>query len=349
MKSKQVKVDEIHLVGAQRWWAYITIILVALMFLFGLLLQVLSVFGVFDIPFEFYPAPRQEVVEEVGDPRILFVGDVMLDRGVLNRINEYGDGDYRFPFAYAEPVFAEYDHVVANLEGPVSDRGTLVGSKYSFRFPSLVAPVLQEVGIDTVSLANNHIWDYGKEALCDSVVHLHDAGIGTVGAGCTDALANQAHDVVINGVSVRFLSYTNLYPDGLTARGEFPGVSDLDFDRIEGLLGTPGVNIVLMHWGDEYEPRSHPRDQEIARKLIDIGADAVIGHHPHVTQEIETYNNGVIVYSLGNFIFDQYFSEETMRGYAVGLELGETTVNRFEVLPYRLNDQYQPIFRGHEK
>ena len=287
----------------------------------------------------------------VGPTNILFVGDIMLGRGVAGRLEEHGGPPESF--AYVRDTFAVYDYVVANLEGPVSDRGTNVGSKYSFRFPSAAASWVADAGIDLVSTANNHAWDYGRVALCDTHEHLGDSGVASVGAGCTEAAANTPHEVMLGDSRFLFLGYTNLYPSGLTARGETPGVSNLDLERIVSMVkefraAGPGIVVALMHWGEEYETRSHPIQQRWAYDLIDLGVDLVIGHHPHVTQEIERYADGWIVYSLGNFIFDQYFSEETMRGFGVAFRVKSNRVLSFSVLPYELTNLYQPIFRDSE-
>ena len=279
---------------------------------------------------------------------ILFVGDIMLGRGVAGRLASAGGA--KESFAHVRDIFLEYDYVVANLEGPVSDRGTNVGSRYSFRFPSEAARWVADAGIDLVSTANNHAWDYGRVALCDTIDHLSAAGVASVGTGCDEVAANRPHEVVIGDSRFLFLSYTNLYPSSLTARGEVPGVSDLSQERIASLVEEflsrgPGVVVALMHWGEEYEMRSHPLQQGWAYTLIDLGVDVVIGHHPHVTQEIERYGDGWIVYSLGNFIFDQYFSKETMRGFGVAFRIRNNHVLSFSVLPYELNELYQPIFR----
>lgn len=303
--------------------------------------------------------PRAERAPETPDPEtassteatLLFFGDIMLGRGVATKLADQS-GEASFDFV-RERISAA-DFAVANLEGPVSDRGANVGSKYSFRFVPEAAQWVAGAGFDLVSSANNHAWDWGRLALCDTKDHLTKAGVASVGTGCNEDEANTPYITTIGDSRVLFMSYTNLYPSSLTARGDIPGVSDLDLERITAMIKAfraegPGLVVIIMHWGEEYEMRSHPIQQTWAHDLIDAGTDLVIGHHPHVTQEIERYGNGWIVYSLGNFVFDQYFSEETMRGFGVEFRIQNNRVRDFSVLPYTLNSLYQPIFDDSEK
>ncbi len=303
------------------------------------------------VPIAFSPKKTVEVAEPPAGPtQILFLGDMMLGRGVASRMSDLGGGA---SFDYVRSRLVETDYVVANLEGPISDRGTNVGSKYSFRFVPEAADWIAEAGIDLVSTANNHAWDWGRDALCDTRTLLSAADVASVGTGCDEVSANTPHVAMIGDSRVLFMSYTNLYPTGLTAKGDVPGVSDLNLSRIDDMITSfreegPGITVMLMHWGEEYEIRSHPIQQNWAYDLIDLGVDLVIGHHPHVTQEIERYKDGWIFYSLGNFIFDQYFSEETMSGFGVEFAISDNKLHGFTVLPYSLNSLYQPIFDDNE-
>ncbi len=349
--------SEFELNLPQRIFALVAVFLITIAFALGFVHRVEYLIDVLDVDqvsfFKKEASTERSSLTAPTTTKLLFLGDIMLDRGVLGKITN-AKADYDFPFQYVAERLRSYDLVVANLEGPTSDRGTLVGSKYSFRFSPVITESLAAAGIGVVSLANNHIWDYGRMALCDSIVHLENANIASVGAGCNEERANQPALVTVNNQNFLFLGYTNLYPDGLVARGDVPGISDFSVERIANTIDTyrdqyPELIVVLMaHWGDEYETRSHPREQALAHDLIDVGVDLVVGHHPHVTQEIERYRNGWIFYSLGNFIFDQYFSEETMRGFAIAVTVGSGKVQGFEVLPYEINTNYQPIFLDQE-
>jgi poly-gamma-glutamate synthesis protein (capsule biosynthesis protein) len=99
---------------------------------------------------------------------------------------------------------------------------------------------------------------------------------------------------------------------------------------------------VSFHFGDEYQPLSNDRQKRIARAAVDAGADIVVGHHAHVAQEVEEYNNGVIAYSLGNFVFDQYFSEETMQGLKLDVEVTKKGILSYSTTTVYLSEHYQP-------
>lgn len=293
--------------------------------------------------------PFRELVQP-NESSILFLGDIMLDRGVEVVVDRH-DTDYTFPFALSKDVTSAYDLTFANLEGPISDQGHDLGGKYSFRFQPQAVDGLLSAGIDVVSLANNHIWDYGRDALCDSPNVLAEAGISSVGAGCDAQIANQPFVTDLpNGKRLAILAYQNLYPRSLEAAAEKPGFSNFDVDQIittiDDLKNFQGVDVVAvsMHWGYEYKTRSHQSQQTIAHQLVDGGADLIIGHHPHVAQEIERYQDGWIVYSMGNFIFDQSFSEETMKGVAAEVILTKDGDIMLNPLYYHLNDEFQPYF-----
>lgn len=298
-----------------------------------------------------YPGQPTIIAESNETQHVLLVGDIMLDRGVDRQVQSVGEGDPRFPFALVAEQLQKYDLVVGNLEGPVSDRGANQGSKYSFRFAPETVEGLRYASFDAVSLANNHMWDWGRYALCDTPEILADHGIVGFGAGCDEASANAPYVTDLDdGTRLAFISFTNLYPDSLVSRGDNPGISDFSLDRIEqqvrSLKDQQSVDIVLLavHWGEEYKTRSNSRQQKLAKQLVDLGVDVVVGHHPHVVQEVERVEDGWVLYSLGNFIFDQYFSEETMKGLAIELVIENGEVQMVYPHPYKINTDYQPYF-----
>jgi len=281
---------------------------------------------------------------------ILLAGDIMLDRSVEKMVNEVGEGDWAYPFKRISEFTSQADITFANLEGPLSDQGANQGSIYSFRFePESIAGLLS-AGIDVVSLANNHILDYGSLALCDSVERLQQAGIGTVGAGCSYEEANIPYIVELGNMRIAFLAYTNLYPSSRFAEDEMPGLSHADTEiilqNVRFLKEKQLVDYVFVsyHWGDEYKTRSNKRQQDLAHKLVDGGVDVVIGHHPHVVQEMERYGDGWIIYSLGNFVFDQYFSDETMRGSFAEVTFVDGVLQNITPHDFKISETYQPYF-----
>lgn len=289
---------------------------------------------------------ERELLAKRGTATLLFTGDVMLSRSVAIRIQENGGG-YTFPFEPILPFLHDTDLLFGNLETPISSRGANQGSIYSFRAHPAAVRGLSAAGYSVLSLANNHIWDWGAEALLDTISLLKDAGIAPVGAGEHYAAANAWAVKEVNGAKIGFLAFTNLYPKRLAAATGTPGVSSFDEDAVTRRIreakksGEVDVAIVSFHWGDEYQTRSNAEQERIARKLVDAGADLVVGHHPHVIQEVERYGGGWIFYSLGNFVFDQYFSPETMEGMVVKVFVSDRKVSRVAFYKSKQNSAYQ--------
>jgi len=205
-------------------------------------------------------------------------------------------------------ALAGADIAMVNLECPITVRGVRVPKPYNFRMPPRYTRLLSGAGIDIVSLANNHIFDYGKEGLFDTISYLDSAGVRHVGAGRNQEEAYRPVVYRIGGHAVAYLAY---YGGGESpgAGKNRPGVARRDLGLVTAALKAVRTDscatyvVVNLHWGTEKAERPDPAQRAFARALIDAGADAVIGHHPHVLQGIERYRAGVIVYSLGNFVF----------------------------------------------
>ena len=264
---------------------------------------------------------------------LLFVGDIMLDRGVEWKVNQNppagGGGDWRWPFLKIADTFQKADLVFGNLESQISDKGTDVGSIYSFRANPQSLEGLTYAGFDVVSVANNHSLDYTKEAFEDSSARLKEAGIMPV----ADSLAIKE----VKDVRIGFLAYTN-----------FAGIAKVDWNNLQEVIGDiqharsrVDTLVVSLHAGEEYDKEPNEFQETFAQSAIDAGADLIIGHHPHVVQPLEQYKQGWIAYSLGNFVFDQYFSEETMQGAILKVVLENTNIKEVSLLPTRLNSSYQ--------
>lgn len=176
--------------------------------------------------------------------------------------------------------------------------------------------------------------------------HLRDGGIDYVGAGSTFDEAHRGVTRSIGGVDVVFLAYTNLISSQVAATDTAPGVAYLNVDQMVRDIGDAKLRgdivVASFHWGDEYQTIHNTQQERIAKVAIDAGADLIIGHHPHVVQEVVQYGNGWIAYSLGNFIFDQTFSEETMRGLALRVTLDGSRIGAVESLGISISRQYQP-------
>jgi len=269
--------------------------------------------------------------EEVKDyVTLTFAGDVMFDRGVKSSVNKNFNGDYYKLFENITSkeggvnIFKNDDISFVNLEGPVSEMGHKVGSIYSFRMPTETISVLKDLGIDIVSFANNHVGDYTKTAFKDTLDRLKTGEISWTGAGYNYDEAKTVSTITVNDIKVGYIGFSDVGPEWMKATKESSGIllaNDKNFDEIiKNAKEECDVLVVSFHWGEEYKPYND-RQKYLAEKAIDDGADIIVGHHPHVPQAIVYYKEKPIIYSLGNFMFDQYFSTETMSGLVVQIEV----------------------------
>ncbi len=259
-----------------------------------------------------------------------FAGDIMLARGVASQVKKNLGGDWNKLFLNAG-FLAEPDVTFANLEGPVSDRGLDRHNLYSFRMDPSVVPALKAAGIDIVASANNHIGDWGPDALADTITHLRAGGIATCGIGMNKSEAETPAVFARDGYTVGFLCFTDVGPNDMAATETTPGIllaSDPDYDGIiKRAAEQVDALIVSFHWGEEYQAKHNSRQEELARRAIDSGAAMVEGEHPHVAEDTDTYRGAPIFYSLGNFIFDQAFSKETTHGLFITAAISGKSVS----------------------
>ena len=275
---------------------------------------------------------------------LAFVGDIMLDRGVKQSVLKNSAGDYNSVFSDISRI-KDSDILVGNLEGPVSDRGFDMKNSYSFRMAPAVVPVLAAQGFDVLSVANNHASDWGKPAFADTLVKFQNSGIALVGGGNSLVEAGQVKIIEKNGVKFGFLSFSDVGPNWLKAGSTTPGIliaGDPETPDIIRQASTAcDVLSVSFHFGNEYETSPSWRQRELAQMAIDNGAKIIVGTHPHVVEPVEMYRGGVIMYSLGNFVFDQYFSTSTMNGLVVKVHMKGKEIDSVE----KLNAKLDPSFR----
>ncbi|MCX6766242.1 MAG: CapA family protein [Candidatus Moranbacteria bacterium] len=254
--------------------------------------------------------------------KVLFVGDMMFDRYIREGAGKYGHGDYDYILSQVKDKLAGYDLVVGNLEGPITDKssvsvGTALDEKKNldFSFDPAVAKVLAVNNIKLVDLGNNHILNQGEDGVVQTKKYLDVAGVqyfGDLGDMEIESPYGDSISKVVNisGTKIGFVNYN------YSVAGSFErAIAD-----IKNIRAQSDVVAVCPHWGTEYkigDPGQEIRSE--AYKLIDAGADLIVGGHPHVVQDSETYKGKKIYYSLGNFIFDQYFSPDTMQGLGVEL------------------------------
>ena len=274
---------------------------------------------------------------EIAKKRIVigFVGDIMLDRGVKEATWNYGNKDFRFPFQNIAETLRGYDILFGNLEGPLSDKGNDAGSLYSFRMDPDAIQGLHFAGFDIVSLANNHIGDWGEEAILDTQARLAGAHIAYAGGGYKPKV------LTVGDSAISFLAFSESGVYGIGERY----VEDVE-QSIKKAKETSDVVIVSFHFGEEYQTEPNRYQQKISRRAIEAGADAIVGHHPHVVQPIEWYKNSFIAYSLGNFVFDQNFSEATMAGLLLEVVIEDKKITEVRPRDVVINKRFQPSFRS---
>jgi gamma-polyglutamate biosynthesis protein CapA len=251
----------------------------------------------------------------------LFFGDLMLDRNVGTKIEEYGL-DYLFANLATDEnrFFMGPDIVAANLEGAVTNNGQhyLPTVPYDFAFdPVLIKKLNQDYFFNYFTLANNHVTDQGRTGLAETYQNLADLKIPF--SGCPDAEIEENcvyRSLKIADQKIAIVGLSMVYHMFDTEQA---------IDIISNLNTEHDLVIVNIHWGVEYEHQFNPLQQTLAHQFIDAGADMIIGHHPHVVQGMEIYQNKPIFYSLGNFIFDQYFSPDTQEELAVGINYNTTS------------------------
>ncbi len=279
-------------------------------------------------------ATRTWVEEKVGMPPIYepsfvtlsFLGDLMLDRGVRSSVVRNFANDYSSLFEkIPAKLLKNSDIAFANLEGTASDQGVDGGNLYSFRMDPGVVPALAGSGLDVLSLANNHVGDWGRSAYIDTLSRLTENEILYTGGGMSEAEAEKPIIIEKHSTKIGYLGFSDVGPAWMEAGTEKAGLllaSDPRFDEIiQNAASQVDFLIVSFHWGDEYKTTHNARQEHLAHRAVDNGAKLVIGHHPHVTQDTEIYKESFIAYSLGNFIFDQSWSKPTMQGMLLQVKL----------------------------
>jgi poly-gamma-glutamate synthesis protein (capsule biosynthesis protein) len=276
---------------------------------------------------------------------LLFVGDIMLSRGVEKSVLENNDGDFSFLFKKTDFI-KEADIAFGNLEGPISLAGRNLGSLYSFRFKPDALDALKNAGFDVLSVANNHSVDWGEEAFEENIFRLKNEEILPIGGGVNREDASRVKIIKKDGLKIGFLGFSDVGPDWFEAKKNKAGILTVKKNVFEPLIYDASqkadVLIVSLHFGEEYEKSHNERQEYLARLAIDNGAKIVIGHHPHVIQKIEEYKNGIIAYSLGDFVFDQDFSEKTMEGLVLEVFLDGKEIIATKKNKVKLNQFFQP-------
>ncbi len=233
---------------------------------------------------------------------LMAVGDVMLGGRSRSVLKSHGTA---YPFEATLPLLRRSDIVLANLEGPVARHAERQERTFSYRVHPSTASPLARAGVNVVTLANNHLVDCGRAGVIETIEAVKSAGIACIGAGCSLSDSHRPAILPAAGLRIGLLGYywnrrcaaTELLPGSAM---DTPGHLESD---IRALRSQVDRVVVTVHWGIPYEREPLPEDREKARLAIDLGADAVIGHHAHVVQPFEIYKNRPIFYGVGNYTF----------------------------------------------
>lgn len=278
--------------------------------------------------------------------RIAFVGDVMLADGPGREIAAGRD-----PFEHVAERLRQADLRVGNLECVIARGGRALNKPWTFRAHPRVLPVLKR-HLDVVSVANNHVGDFGREAFAEMLGHLDASGIPRVGGGRNLAEAHRPLLIEKNGLRIALLAYNEFFPRSFEAHADQPGSAWSEDERVaEDIRRARSEHradlvIPFMHWGTEDDLVANDRQRQLARLMIDAGADAVVGTHPHVVQDAEVYRGKPIVYSLGNFVFDGFESLEHRTGWMLFFTADRHGVRQWHVEPVRTDLAGTPHLQG---
>jgi poly-gamma-glutamate synthesis protein (capsule biosynthesis protein) len=285
---------------------------------------------------------------------LLFGGDLMLDRGVESSVRKNFKGDYSSLFEKLT-ILKEADILFANLEGPASEKGADRKNLYSFRMDPSIIPALKGAGFSVLSVANNHMGDWDREAYFDTLQRLKENEISYTGGGINLSEAERPTILEKNGIKIGYLGFSDKGPTWLKAIEKESGILLVSNPRFNEIIKNASslvdYLVVSIHFGEEYQKKHNERQEFLAHLAIDNGAKIVIGHHPHVMEDTEIYKNGLIAYSLGNFIFDQYFSKDTMEGMLLQVKLSKDGSMLIQKNILQLNKVFQPekIIPGKEE
>ena len=256
---------------------------------------------------------------------VVLTGDIMLGRSVLTKTEK--EGNWFYPFDKVAEFLTDADLVFSNLESPIVENCPGTDSGMVFCTNPELAEGLRLANIGVVTIANNHIGNYGQKGISDTERFLTEEGIDYTGRG--NLVVKK-----IKGTKFGFLGFdfVNIKP------------ADLDLKLIKESDLLVDVLIVGVHWGEEYKSVANDKQRMIAREMVDAGADVIVGHHPHWIQDEEYINDKPVYYSLGNFIFDQMWSEETRKGLVIKLTFKDGKLLKEEKLPVYISSPGQPEF-----
>lgn len=283
------------------------------------------------------PAPAATPI--IRPTTLAVTGDIMLARSVGARMAAEGTAGL-FPFGQTAATLLGFDLTVGNLECVVSRLGAPVAKAFTFRADPLGFARLQAAGFDLVSVANNHSGDYGPVAFADMLAQLPAYGITPLGGGANVTAAHAPVVVERFGTRFAFIAACAIAPFSFAATDSVPGHAWLDAAglRRDVPLARAAADFVIVfaHWGIEYVTDYNADQQALAHLAVDLGADLVVGAHPHVIQPDEIYAGKPIIYSLGNFVFDEMYGV-TSRGTILALTVEGNRLLDYHLIPIQID------------
>ena len=290
--------------------------------------------------------PGQAIAAE-DSATILFTGDVVLD-GKPGKLIAAGQD----PFHPFSSILKKADFRVMNLECVVATSGSAADKNFTFRADPMTLGTLKQYA-HAVSVANNHSGDFGHIAFSDMLTLLNQQKILYFGGGNNLQQAHRPLVVTIKNIRVAFLGYNEFMPRSFEASSTTPGVAWSEDEQVVRDIRAAkeqyqaDIVIPFMHWGWENDKAAVPRQRRLAHVMIDAGADAIIGGHPHVTQDVEQYKGKPIIYSLGNFMIDELDNEPQTRGWVVQLTIDKKGVSAWATLQANISEDGIPTPSPH--
>jgi len=296
--------------------------------------------------FERYREARLAMPEASDEVSLFVAGDLMPGRGVARAKARHEAG---WLLAGVADAVRAADIALANLEAPVVVGDWIPDDSLRLRADPGIEKEIADAGFDLLSVANNHALDFGLDGLRSTRTRIEEQGMRHVGSGEDVAEARRPRVFDRNGLKIAFFAYVDpsFTRASDRARPDRPGLAFMDASTVAADIASATASdlvVVIMHAGVEYDAEPNDAQRAFARAAIDAGADLVIGHHPHVVQASELYEGKPIIYSLGNFVFDQGWSEDAKGGLAADIRLGKEGVRSITWLPLAIASSGRPDF-----
>ena len=274
------------------------------------------------------------------------VGDMMLGRSIMNKGSK---DDYSGMFSGVSSLWQDSDYVSGNLECVLLDNPSDYkknDKEIHINAETKTADVLKKSGFTLINLANNHLADFCADGVVNTINKLEKTGLDYVGAGKNITEAGKYNIQEVNGIKIATVSVSDIIPKNFSATVGKAGILSTNtmryYQAVREASEEADLVIANIHWGVEYGFNQTERQEQLGRNLINFGADIVIGSHPHVLQPIEKYNDGIIFYSMGNFVFDQGWSR-TKDSIVLNYFLDEDGNCSFEIVPVRIKNGYPTV------